>query len=236
MAKDLIHELDAVEKKSLPLVLDIGALQGLKKMPVDVFDNVYLGEVHNDALILCIDVRNFSEYLCSHDEDSVFKLIKEFTANLLSCINQFGYNCSYYKFLGDGVLIIWDEGNDDAVQAALTIFSTYTDFSNEELFKPTDNLSLGGSLVMEKAFKYEISAELSELKYRDYVGYGINLACRLQKLAAANELIVNEVLVKKRGIPYHVGENPTIQKALSRFKGLKEEDRQRVLFYGSKEA
>ena len=54
---------------------------------------------------------------------------------------------------------------------------------DEELFKPYPGLGLAGALVMDKVFKYEISAEASQLKYRDYVGYGINLACRLQGLA-----------------------------------------------------
>jgi hypothetical protein len=93
MESNLIKAHDPLDKKSLKLVLDTGAIEGLEKIPVDVFDNVYLGEAHNTAL------------------------------------------------------------------------------------------------VTERVFKYEISVELSELKYLDYVGYGINLSCRLQALAKANDLI-----------------------------------------------
>ena len=46
--------------------------------------------------------------------------------------------------------------------------------------------------------KYEISAESSQLKYRDYVGYGINLSCRLQGIAPKNRLIVNHKLAGTR--------------------------------------
>jgi len=229
MENELINELAFLEKKQL--VLDIGAIEGLKKMPVDAFDNIYLGEAYNNALILCVDVRNFSDFLCSNMEEDVFKLIKEFTSNLLSCINQFGYGCSYYKLMGDGALVIWDTASVNAINEALLIFDSYTDFLNEELFKPFTNLALAGALVMEKVFKYEISAELSELKYRDYVGYGINLACRLQSLARANELVLNEILTKFGTIKFRVDKSHEIIRELQTLKGLKEEDREHVLFY-----
>ena len=231
MDANLIKELDSADKKSLGLVLDIGAIEGLKKMPVDVFEGVYLGEVYDNALTLCVDVRNFSDFLCSHDEGTVFKLIKEFTSNLLSCINQFGYNCSYYKLMGDGAIIIWDNADENAINEALMIFDLYKDFLNEDLFKRFENLTLAGALALEKVFKYEISAELSELKYRDYVGYGINLACRLQSLASADELVLNETLIKTFNIPHRVNQSPKAQKDLLLLKGLKDEDRKRVLFY-----
>ena len=220
-----------MEGKGVNLELDLGAIEGLKKMPVDMFDGVFLGEAYANALVLCVDVRNFSDFLCDHDDDTVFKLIKEFTSNLLSCINQFGYGCSYYKFLGDGVFVIWDETNESAINEALYIFDSYTEFLNEELFKPYNSLGLGGALVQEKVFKYEISAEVSQLKYRDYVGYGINLACRLQTLASSKELILNETLTKSGVIPFRVDKTPKILRELNILKGLKDDDRMRVLFY-----
>ena len=231
MDNNLINELDTARKVSLGLILDIGALEGLKKMPVDVFDGVYLGEVHNNALVLCVDVRNFSDFLCFNKEDKVFRLIKEFTSNLLSCINQFGYGCSYYKLMGDGALVIWDKTSKDSINEALNIFNTYTQFLNDELFKPYDKLDLAGALVSEKVYKFEISAELSELKYRDYVGYGINLACRLQTLAAADELILNEVIVNTGAVPFKASNKINLVNELSLLKGLKDEDCKRILYY-----
>jgi hypothetical protein len=133
--------------------------------------------------------------------------------------------------MGDGALIMWDETNEAAIDEALFVFNSYAEFLNDELFKPFDNLSLAGALVTEKIFKYEISAELSELKYRDYVGYGINLACRLQALAHANELILNELLTKSVKIPFRVDTSPQLLKELHLLKGLKDEDRTQVLFY-----
>jgi hypothetical protein len=236
--------------RNVTIKLDPGATNGLKKMPVDIFDGVYLGEAHNNALILCVDVRNFSDFLRSQEEmfkpfdglgitealikekdDTVFNLIKEFTSNFLSCVNQYGYGCSYYKLLGDGALVIWDETNEKTVSEAVTIFDTYTDFVNEELFKPFEGLGLAGALVEEKVVKYEISAEVSQLKYRDYVGYGINLACRLQALAGANELVLNETIAASGLIPFKPDRSPDMLKELYLLKGLKEQDRERVLFY-----
>ena len=219
------------ESDRVTMELDIGAIEGLKKMPVDMFDGIYLGKSYENALILCVDLRNFSVFLHTHKDNVVSKLIKDFTSNLLSCINQFGCGCSYYKFLGDGVLVIWDESNEETVNEALDIFNTFTEFLDEDLFKPYSNLGLGGALVEEKVFKYEISAEVAELKYRDYVGYGINLACRLQGLAGIDMLILNEKLVKSKGISFRVDESFQIVKDLQILKGLKEDDRKKLLLY-----
>jgi hypothetical protein len=227
----LYRELNAAKGQNILLDLDTGAIEGLKKMPVDLFDGVYLENDLKNSLVLCVDVRNFSSFLCLHATNTVFKLIREFTTNLLSCINQCGYGCSYYKLVGDGAIIIWDETSKAAINEALAIFDLYTDFLNEDLFKPYKGLGLGGALVEEEIFKYEISAEVSQLKYRDYVGYAINLACRLQTLAHANELILNERLGKTFEIPFNVKDSPEILKGLHDLKGLKEEDRKRLLFY-----
>jgi class 3 adenylate cyclase len=226
-----MEQQEQQENHSIILDLDMGAIAGFKKMPVDLFDGVYLSEIHSNALVLCVDVRNFSDFLCSHTGDTVFRLIKDFTINLLSCINQFGYGCSYYKLMGDGALVIWDETNEGTLGEAVGIFDSYTAFLNEDLFKPFENLGLGGALVKEEVFKYEISAELSDLKYRDYVGYGINLPCRLQTLAASNELILNGLLAESGAIPFRVDDSPDAQRKLNTLKGLKEEDRKRLLFY-----
>lgn len=211
--------------------LDGSATKGLHKMPVDIFDNDYLDEVKPAALVLCVDVRNFSSFLCANEEDTVFTLIKDFTSNFLSCANQFGYGCSYYKLMGDGAIVIWDDTNEQSVGEALSVFDTYVDFVNEELFKPFDGLGLAGALVTDKVFKYEISAETSQLKYRDYVGYGINLACRLQGLAKKDELILNHNLARTGLVPYITQSTQDIAHVLHHLKGLKEEDCQDLLYY-----
>lgn len=211
--------------------LDSSALSGLRKMPVDIFDNVYLDEVKDEALVLCVDIRNFSAFLCNNIEETVFKLIKDFTSNFLSCVNQFGFGCSYYKLMGDGAIIIWDSTNAQSVSEALLVFDTYIDFVNEELFKPYGGLGLAGALVTEKVFKYEISAEASQLKYRDYVGYGINLSCRLQGLARKDQLVINHKLANTGFVPYETTRERDYIKELHQLKGMREEDCSEILFY-----
>jgi class 3 adenylate cyclase len=92
-------------------------------------------------------------------------------------------------------------------------------------------LGLAGALVTDKVYKYEISAEASQLKYRDYVGYGINLACRLQALASRDRLVVNEGLHALGLVPAEPDVSPLILAELRALKGLKDEDRVRTLFY-----
>ncbi|WP_428770765.1 hypothetical protein V1L52_02695 [Treponema sp. HNW] len=231
MDTEEINNLAFSPQKDGSITLDASTLAGFKKMPIDIFDNVYLGETKPDALILCIDIRGFSNFLCSHDEKMVFSLITSFTSNFLSCVNQFGCGCSYYKLLGDGALVIWDQTDARTLSEAIAVFEMYTEFSREELFKPYPELSLAGSLVMDKVYKYEISAEASLLKYRDYVGYGINLACRLQGLAVKSELIVNKALADLDALITVNKDTPELMEALYRLKGIRAEDKEKLYFY-----
>lgn len=211
--------------------LDRSTLADLKKTPIDVFDNVYLGEIKPDALVLCIDIRNFSNFLCSNEEKIVFSLITSFTSNFLSCINQFGCGCSYYKLLGDGALVIWDKTEARSLSEALMVFEMYNEFTREELFAPYPELGLGGALVSDEVYKYEISAETALLKYRDYVGYGINLACRLQTLAPKSQLIVNGAIAKRDALITEIKDTPELKKEAERLKGIKTEDKENLYFY-----
>ncbi|UTY25658.1 hypothetical protein [Treponema denticola] len=231
MSDDIISELGINASSKDTVELDSLTLEALKKGPIDIFDNVYLGETRPHSLILCIDVRGFSDFMCNNDETVVFGLIKSFTSNFLSCLNQFGYNCSYYKLLGDGALVIWDKLDGVAIKEAVTVFTTYVEFTREELFKPYGNLAIGGALVLDKVYKYEISAEASQLKYRDYVGYGINLACRLQNLAAGGELIVSKRLVDIGAIYATKNTDPDLMRKLRALKGVKPEDREAIFLY-----
>ena len=231
MGTDDIKNLAFFSREDGKVELDSSTLDGLKKMPIDIFDNVYLGVVKPNALILCVDVRGFSNFLCAQDEKTVFSLITSFTSNFLSCVNQFAYGCSYYKLLGDGALVIWDETTPAALNEAVMVFQTYTEFLQEELFADYPELGLGGALVMEKVFKYEISAEASALKYRDYVGYGINLACRLQGLAAKSRLIINKNLVNLNVFSATVNDTPAVIEEARRLKGVFNEDKEKIYFY-----
>ncbi len=231
IGKKIGAHLDLISCQSDGVELDSSALEGLKKMPVDIFDNIYLDEVKNNALVLCVDIRNFSNFLCAHKEDEVFRLIKEFTSNLLSCVNQFGYGCNYYKLMGDGAIIIWDYTNPETVASALGVFDSYIDFVNEELFAPYPELGMAGALVSDRVYKYEISAEASQLKYRDYVGYGINLSCRIQALARKDELVINRYLADSGLVPHYSSKSRGLIKELHRLKGLKQEDQGIVFYY-----
>ncbi|UTC77592.1 hypothetical protein E4O04_06085 [Treponema sp. OMZ 799] len=231
MSDDIISELGINTSESDTVELDSLTLEALKKGPIDIFNNLYLGETRPHSLILCIDVRGFSSFMRDNDEPIVFSLIKSFTSNFLSCINQFGYNCSYYKLLGDGALVIWDKLDGVAIKEAVTVFTTFIEFADEELFKDHKNLSIGGALVLDKVYKYEISAEASQLMYRDYVGYGINLACRLQNLAEGGELIVSKKLVDIGAIYAKKSKDMEAIKKLRELKGVKEEDREDIYLY-----
>ncbi|MEL3908894.1 MAG: hypothetical protein P1P64_07815 [Treponemataceae bacterium] len=220
-----------VENKIIEL--DSFTRAGLQKVPIDFFEGDYLSKIYEEALVLCVDMRGFSNFLSSNKESIVFKLLTQFTSNLLSCINQVGYGCSYYKLLGDGALVIWDEASDAHLAEAVNVFRTYSEFLDEELFDEYPELGFSGALVLEKIFKYEISAEASQLKYRDYVGYGLNLACRLENVGKKHQLIVNKVLAESGKITFKKDTSEKARNSLNLLKGLHDEDREAIYLFES---
>ncbi len=72
---------------------------------------------------------------------------------------------------------------------------------------------------------------MSSLKYRDYFGYGINLACRLQGIADKDRLIVNKILANKKYFDTIVSKDEKLLKELNGLKGLKDDDKGAVYFY-----
>jgi len=200
--------------------VDTHVIESMRRTPISLADGEYGKDVF-PALILCLDLRRFSDYVRDRPPKIVKSFLERYTQELLATINL--CDVSYYKLLGDGAMIIWDRPGEKALTNAMKLFgllrTVVGPLSAEFSFKS----NVAGGLALEEVYKYEIYAESSGLKYRDYIGYGINYVFRLQAFAEAGQLLCNKSVPDQYGIsPRSLSEERKPDR--SSVKGVKDAD------------
>jgi class 3 adenylate cyclase len=171
-----------------PILVEADVQREMARTPISLRDDSYEKGYH-DALALSLDLRGFSSFTKDANRDLVAAFIEKYSQELLAAVN--GYSASYYKLLGDGALVIWDEANPAYVDDCRDLFRLLREVVAELAASYGSSCSLAGGLTLDSLYKYEIFGECSGLKYRDYIGYGINIASRLQSIAGPGELLAS---------------------------------------------
>jgi len=221
--KILEHEgvsYDLSEAEGEPVLVEPSVIREMERTPVSLRDDRY-DKSYVDALVLCIDLRGFSSYARDNDPDLVAAFLEKYSQELLAAVN--GFSASYYKLLGDGALVIWDKADAEAMSACSELFGLLSEVVDAVAHLHASNCALAGAATCGRLYKYEIFGECSGLKYRDYIGYAINCAFRLQSVAAAHELLGQATLAERFELdapPLAAGRKPPRQS----LKGLYDSD------------
>lgn len=203
-----------------PVLVDAAVIREMVRTPVSLRDDIY-EKGYVEALALCIDLRGFSSFAASAERERVTAFLEKYSQELLAAVN--GYSASYYKLLGDGALVIWDEAGPESAEACRDLFRLLREVVAELAEAHRCDCALAGGLVLDELYKYEIFGECSGLKYRDYVGYGINIAFRLQSIAGRGELLGSpsvEARFRFGSAPLEASRKPT----RASIKGIRDED------------
>ena len=188
---------DLSDDEGEPVLVEPSVIREMERTPVSLRDDRY-EKNYVEALVLCIDLRGFSSYARDNDPDLVAAFLEKYTQELLAAVN--GYSASYYKLLGDGALVIWDRADAEAMSACTELFGLLSEVVDAIAVLHHSNCALAGASTCGKLYKYEIFGECSGLKYRDYIGYAINCAFRLQSVASARELLGQTSLAELFGM------------------------------------
>ena len=208
-----------------PVLVDAEVIREMVRTPVSLRDDRY-EKGYVEALALCIDLRGFSSFALEAERDRVRDFLEKYSQELLAAVN--GYSASYYKLLGDGALVIWDQAGAQDVEACRDLFRLLREVVAELAERSGSPCALAGALTLDTLYKYEIFGECSGLKYRDYVGYGINIAFRLQSIAGPGELLASPAVNERfaLGAPrLEAGRTPP----KGSIKGIRDEDREGIV-------
>jgi class 3 adenylate cyclase len=208
------------EEGGTPVLVDADVIREMVRTPVSLRDDRY-EKGYVEALALCIDLRGFSSFALDAERDRVTAFLEKYSQELLAAVN--GYSASYYKLLGDGALIIWDNADAAAVDACRDLFRLLREVVAELAVLHGCECALAGALTLDSLYKYEIFGECSGLKYRDYVGYGLNIAFRLQSIAGAGELLGSPAVDERfeLGSPLLDADRKPSRRSI---KGIRDED------------
>ena len=217
---NLLHGFDLIGTDGETTEIERTVIYEMRKTPISLKDGVYeKGYVR--SMCLCLDLREFSSFARDSRREMVQGFLERYTQELLAGIN--GYSVSYYKLLGDGALVIWDEPSYEDLIGALEFFEILRGIVRDVGAEFGYCGCVAGALAIDELYKYEMYAETSGLKYRDYIGYGINYVFRLQAMAAAGELLANKSIVDRFGL--ELERFPESRKPeRGGIKGIKDED------------
>lgn len=208
------------EELAPSILVEADIQREMSRTPVSLRNDSYEKGYH-EALALSLDLRGFSSFTKDTGSELVAAFIEKYSQELLAAVN--GYSASYYKLLGDGALVIWDEATPAHVEDCRDLFRLLRDVVSELAASYGSSCALAGGLALDTLYKYEIFGECSGLKYRDYIGYGINIAFRLQSFAGSGELLASPSVKSRFSLDVPLLP-PAKKPPKGSIKGLRDED------------
>ena len=164
------------------------------------------------GFVLFADLRGFSTW-CMHAEpeqiSEVYEVLSDTVAEYIK-----DYQFDYWKLLGDGIMLVWEAGQDEtqaancAIAAAYDLHRKYWYYYKESPFRLPEGFGIaisGGYITKFKSPTFFESCVVS-----DYLGPIVNQAARLQVLAKPGEVLVNRYVAKTSKYDWYSFENITV--------------------------
>ena len=216
-------------------------LKGLKPTVLEHPPSVTGEQV--EVVVLYADLRDFSEFSNSANPGHVAQVVQICYERVIQLVLDAHHQ--FHKFLGDGYLLLWevaDHGSIEtalafALEAAFEIHKKYW-YARQQLNFATP-LGFGIGIACGTVVRVQPETFFKELNEPDFVGYPMNLGARLQTLAEAYGVVLDNKgaiacqahpeIFSERGhqaLGYEllIPNSRALEKA-SGLKGVKQEDR-----------
>lgn len=151
-----------------------------------------------NAHVLFADIRGFSNWSLTASDAVLAELFEVISDRVMQF--QIDYPFNYWKLLGDGIMIVWEDdlvpgysGASGALGAAYELHYKYRAWSEEDSSRPK---GLGIAVCGGPVVKVESATFFDSCTVRDYLGPVVNQAARLQGIAEAGETYVNAVTAR----------------------------------------
>lgn len=135
------------------------------------------------------DLRGFSVWSNAGTPEAVANTIQVQCERVLQIVND--HHPHFYKFLGDGFLLVWDSDEDMTVQVCLrhaidAAFHLHNHFYHAQIDSGNSlPAGYGVGISVGPATKVQPETIIAEFNEIDFVGYPLNCGARLQTLAEA---------------------------------------------------
>ncbi len=157
------------------------------------------GNARRNVTTLFCDVRGFTQLAASHDPEWVVEVLNGLFERLVEHVDARGGEVD--KYLGDGLLAFFGTRNAErdkelhAIEAALAMVASTEDYSRESLLLSGRRLSVGIGIATGEVVIAPVGA--ADKRVVTAIGDSVNLASRLQAIAAEGEVLVCEHTYEK---------------------------------------
>lgn len=184
------------------------------------------------AYILFADLRGFSTWSLSVNPEQVAQIFEVISERVVQMLIDYHYN--YWKLLGDGIMLVWEVIDDEttvadnAIGAAFELHKKYWYYRKEAGAHLPEGFGI--SICYGDVVKYASATFFESVVITDYLGPVVNLAARLQSIAKAGQVLVNEQVSKNSKSHWYSFENVSnrLKHELDNLKGIS--DSERVIF------
>ena len=148
--------------------------------------------------VLFADLRGFSTWSLTTEPEQIselYQVISDRAAQML-----IDYPFDYWKLLGDGIMLVWQLGDNESntadctIRAAYELHNKYWYYRREAPYGVPKGFGIAicaGSLI-----KFSSATFLEQCVVNDYLGPIVNQAARLQALAKPGQILVNKRVAK----------------------------------------
>ncbi len=140
-----------------------------------------------NVVVMYGDLRGFSVWSNAETAEVVANTIQEQCERVLQIVND--HHPHFFKFLGDGFLLVWDSDKDMTVQVCLrhaidAAFHLHNHFYHAQISCGNSLPSgYGVGISVGSATKVQPETIIADFNEIDFVGYPLNCGARLQTLA-----------------------------------------------------
>ena len=176
------------------------------------------------AYVLFADLRGFSSWSVDASPEKVAEVYEVISERVLQMLIDYHYD--YWKLLGDGIMLVWEVHEDEssiakkAISAAFELHKKYWYYWKDKKSHVPEGFGIaicGGDVT-----KYVSATFYESVIITDYIGPIVNFAARLQTLANAGEVLVNNSVSQNSRHPWFSFEHITkhLNDQVSKLKGI----------------
>ncbi len=141
------------------------------------------------VVVMYGDLRGFSVWANAETAEVVANVLQEQCERVLQIVND--HHPHFYKFLGDGFLLVWESDEEMTVQVCLrhaidAAYYLHNHFHHAQIDgRNRLPLGYGVGISVGSATKVQPETVIAEFNEIDFAGYPLNCGARMQTLAGA---------------------------------------------------
>lgn len=174
--------------------------------------------------VMFADLRGFSSWSLTATYDQISEIYEVLADRIAQMLLDYPF--SYWKLLGDGIMLVWEVAEQEDISANCAIGAAYELHKKYWYYRKQSSYKLpngfGIAIAAGDIIKFSSTTFFESCVVNDYLGPTVNLAARLQTLAHPGQVLVNDRVAKTSNSDWYKFEDVTspLMQQFSKLKGI----------------